>query len=143
MIIPVSKNNEIEWADLNVELWSDNTRESILEEHLKGNREHEFLYYIETQAVAFISLSLRYDYVEGTGSSPVGYVEGIYVKPDFRNKGIAKELIEFAKTWSIEKGCSELASDCILSNEDSRAFHNKVGFKEANVIVCFTMDLRI
>ena len=37
----------------------------------------------------------------------------------------------------------ELASDCELHNDVSRKFHNKVGFKEANVVVCFVMDLRM
>jgi aminoglycoside 6'-N-acetyltransferase I len=81
--------------------------------------------------------------VEGTSSSPVGYLEAIYVKPEFRNQGIAKKLVDFAKNWSIERGCSELASDCELDNEISRKFHNKIGFEEANTIVCFTMDLKL
>ena len=141
MIVAVTKQNEMEWAKLNVGLWPDHTIESRLEERTVGHFDHEFLYYAENQAVGFLSLALRHDYVEGTCSSPVGYIEGIYVKPDFRNKGIAKEFIGFAKKWSIEKGCSELASDCELSNNASRIFHNKIGFKEANTIVCFIMDL--
>ena len=92
-------------------------------------------------AVAFMSLSLRHDYVEGTDSSPVGYLEGIYVKPDFRKSGIAAEMVEFAKEWVVSKGCTELASDCELDNEDSRLFHSKIGFEEANRIVCFVMKI--
>ena len=142
MIVAVTKQNEIEWAELNVALWSDNTIESRLEERAKGYCEHEFLYYIENQPVAFLSLSLRHDYVEGTDSSPVGYIEGIYVKPEFRSRGIGKELVEYAKNWSLENKCSQLASDCEITNESSRVFHNRTGFKEANTIVCFVMNLR-
>ena len=68
-------------------------------------------------------------------------MEGIYVKPNFRERGIAAELIEFAKEWAISHGCSELASDCEINNEDSQSFHGKLGFVEANRIICFTMDL--
>lgn len=35
-------------------------------------------------------ISLRNDYVEGT--SPVPYIEGFYVKSEFRNKSVAKKL---------------------------------------------------
>ena len=96
---------------------------------------------INGEAAAFVSFSVRSDYVEGTKSSPVGYLEGIYVKPNYRKQGIARKMTEFAAKWSAERGCAELASDCLLENEESRKFHNSIGFKEANTIVCFTMDI--
>ena len=74
--------------------------------------------------------------------NPVGYIEGIYVEPEYRNKGIARELIEFSRQWSKEKGCAEMGSDCYLSNEVSRKFHNAVGFEEAGVIVHFVMKTK-
>jgi len=141
MIVPVTKENENIWAELCVALWPHCKIDEMLE--LRGGKEYknEFLYSRENEFIAFISLSIRNDYVEGTDSSPVGYVEGIYVKPAHQSKGIARELVEFAKSWSRENGCAELASDCLVENEDSRAFHNKIGFKEANTVVCFTMKL--
>lgn len=143
MIVSVSKDRENAWAELCVALWPENnTIDSFLQERAANILENEFLYLIDDNPVAFMSLSLRHDYVEGTSSSPVGYLEGIYVKPEFRNKGIARELIEYAKKWSVQNGCAEFASDCSLDNEISRVFHNKIGFTEANKIVCFTMQLR-
>jgi len=140
-IIPVSKNNEQAWAALCVALWPDHSIDEVLQARAGGTLPNEFLYYIADEAVAFLSLSLRYDYVEGTDTSPVGYLEGIYVKPGFQRKGIAKALVAFAKQWAKDNGCSELASDCELDNEASRLFHNQIGFAEANRIICFTMDL--
>ena len=142
VIIPVSIEFEMSWAELCAALWPEESLDDFIEEGRKSGFEGQFLYLMNGAVVAFLSLSLRYDYVEGTKTSPVGYIEGIYVKPDFQNQGIARELVEFAKKWSIEKGCSELASDCELHNDASRKFHNKIGFKEANTIVCFVMDLR-
>jgi aminoglycoside 6'-N-acetyltransferase I len=142
MIVPVTKSNEQEWAALCADLWPDESiDDGFIQKRANGELPYEFLYYVEDEAVAFLSLSLRHDYVEGTDSSPVGYLEGIYVKPNFRKNGIARELVEFAKDWAKQQGCTELASDCVLDNETSRLFHNHVGFKEANRIVCFAMDL--
>ena len=141
MIKPVSEENKNEWAELVVALWSDHGISEALQELADGKLQNEFLYYSDGQAVAFMSLSLRHDYVEGTESSPVGYLEGIYVKPEYRKKGIARELVRFAKEWSKNHGCKELASDCELANEASRAFHTQIGFTEANKIICFTMNL--
>ena len=141
MIKPVTFENKNKWAKQVVALWPELTESQALQELANGKHPHEFMYYFEGYPVAFISLSLRHDHVEGASSSPVGYLEGIYVEPGFRKKGIAGELVQFAKQWSKSQGCSELASDCELDNEVSRLFHEKVGFLEANRVICFTMDL--
>ena len=142
MIVPVDKNNESEWAALCTALWPDYTTRDILRLKAEGKFKTDFLYLSEGKAIAFMSLSLRHDYVQGTHSSTVGYLEGIYVTPEWRGKGIAKALVAHAKTWTMEQGCSELGSDVIYGNEASLAFHKKVGFREDNTIVCFSMQVK-
>lgn len=141
MILPLTRANQEEWARLCALLWPGSTAEDHLDDLLEGNAQYEYLYYLGDEAVGFISLSIRNDYVEGTKSSPVGYIEGIYVRPECRGRGIARELVEFAKAWTRGRGLTELASDCDLLNDESRAFHKSVGFLEATTVVCFTMDL--
>lgn len=97
-----------------------------------------FLARAEGEAVGFAQCQLRRDYVEGTSTSPVGYLEGIYVAPDHRRQGIARALLARCEAWAREMGCAEFASDCELTNADSLAFHLRVGFAEANRIICFT-----
>ena len=96
---------------------------------------------VEGKIVGFAQVGLRRDYVEGCESSPVGYLEGIYIKEDFRNKGFARELLKSAEVWAKEKGCKEFASDCELKNTESLAFHLSVGFKEQNRIICFKKNI--
>lgn len=91
--------------------------------------------------VAFAQCQLRHDYVEGTESSPVGYLEGIYVDPAFRGKGVARELLHFCEDWARGQGCREFASDCELTNTESLHFHLHTGFLEANRIICFCKKL--
>lgn len=92
-------------------------------------------------AVGFAQCQLRHDYVEGTKASPVGYLEGIFVRPEFRSRGLAKQLLAACEGWAREQGCREFASDCELENTDSLAFHLRAGFSEANRIICFTKKL--
>ncbi len=92
-------------------------------------------------SVAFIQLSVRRDYVEGSETSPVGYVEGIYVRPDFRRQGISKELLTKGEEWVREKGCTQMGSDIEDDNDTSYQFHLNTGFKEANRLICFIKDL--
>lgn len=93
------------------------------------------------EIVAFAQCQLRHDYVEGTETSPVGYLEGIYVDAAHRHRGVAAALLRACEAWAKEKGCAEFASDCELDNTDSLRFHLAVGFKEANRIICFTKKL--
>lgn len=96
----------------------------------------------ECQITGFAYFSLRRDYVEGTSTSPIGYLEGIYIKPNYRNKGFGKQLIEKGLIWAKLKRCKEFASDCEIDNELSILFHKKIGFREANKIVCFVKDIK-
>ena len=91
--------------------------------------------------VGFAQCQLRHDYVEGTKTSPVGYLEGIYVAPACRHRGFAAALLRACEDWAREMGCTEFASDCELSNSASLAFHLNVGFEEAGRIICFAKKL--
>lgn len=93
------------------------------------------------QAIGFSWLRLRRDYVEGTDSSPVGYLEGIFVEAGFRGRGYARALLAAGEAWALAKGCTEFGSDCELDNEESLAFHLACGFVEANRIICFAKEI--
>ena len=100
-----------------------------------------FVAYDAEHGIGFAQCQLRYDYVEGTDSSPVGYLEGIYVADGYRKQGIARELLSACESWAKTKGCAEFASDCELDNVQSLQFHRNVGFEEANRIICFVKKL--
>lgn len=99
---------------------------------------HNFLKYENEFPIGFAQCQLRYDYVEGTSTSPVGYLEGIFVKESYRSKGYAKELLTECEVWAKGNGCQEFASDCEIDNINSLHFHKAMNFTEANRIICFT-----
>ena len=131
-------------AKLALELWPDNSMNAISAEFmqlLQSSDAAVFLAFLDGKAVGFAECKLRADYVEGTDTSPVGYLEGIYVCEAYRMRGIAKQLLSACESWVKECGCKEFASDCELTNEESLRFHLKVGFTEANRVICFTKQL--
>ena len=131
-------------SELACKLWPDNTVEGMRSEFVELISKPDaafFLAYAEENAIGFAQCQLRYDYVEGTDSTPVGYLEGIYVADGYRKQGIAKELLTACENWAKTKGCTEFASDCELDNVQSLQFHLNVGFEEANRIICFTKKL--
>lgn len=105
------------------------------------NESEIFIAYNDNIPVGVAQCGLRRDYVEGTGSTPVGYLEGVYVIEKFRNKGIATMLCKVCEEWALTIGCKEFASDCELNNRESLEFHLSVGFTESNRIICFTKKI--
>lgn len=129
---------------LAVALWPEHTIEALrpsMAEAVAGENSACFLAFRGDTAVGFAQCQLRHDYVEGTETSPVGYLEGVFVEPFCRRQGIAARLLSACRDWAREKGCREFASDCELTNRESYHFHLKMGFCEANRIICFTQTL--
>ena len=141
MIRKAAKTDMVSVAEMAVMMWDSHSVEE-----LKGEFEQEienkdcvmYIYCIDNIPIGFAQCGLRHDYVEGTESRPVGYLEGIYVREEYRNRGYARELLAECEKRAKQKGCSEYASDCELNNDASLQFHMRVGFTEANRIICFT-----
>ena len=144
MIIQADSSCAHEIAALAVQMWDEHPVEELAAEFavlLQKADAAVFLSYEEEKAVGFAQCQLRRDYVEGTETSPVGYLEGIFVEPEHRGKGVARALLACCEQWAREQGCMEFASDCELDNTQSLAFHMRLGFDEANRIICFTKKL--
>lgn len=132
-------------TELALALWPGHSTEDLeedLAEILGRDEAAFFLGYEGKTCVGFAQCQLRNDYVEGTDSTPVGYLEGIYVVESRRGRGIARSLLVACESWAKSKGCTEFASDCELSNTQSLHFHKSVGFEEANRIICFRKQLK-
>lgn len=131
-------------ASLAILMWDSHTIKELADDFSNTMQKEDaqfFIKYYLDEPIGFAQCQLRYDYVEGTEYSPVGYLEGIFVKEEHRKKGYAKEMLIECETWALSKGCKEFASDCELDNTTSLNFHIRMGFVEANRIICFTKTL--
>ena len=88
-------------------------------------------------AAGFAEASLRHDYVNGCDSSPVAFLEGIYVRPDKRRMGFAKQLVAAVEAWARRNNCSELASDANIANLTGHSMHRALRFVETQRVVYF------
>ncbi|MBK9096525.1 MAG: GNAT family N-acetyltransferase [bacterium] len=128
-----------------MDLWGIDYNVSDLKEIFLGALQSEkfkiLFLSVDNNIAAFIFLSIRSDYVEGSTSNPTGYVEGIYVKPEYRKLGISKQLLLEGEKWLKEKGCKQVGSDAYIDNKLSYDFHTSVGFEEAGRLVTFIKDI--
>lgn len=142
-IIRAEKKDARSLGVLAAKMWDHPAAELAAEfEELLSQREAAcFLCRSGDKDVGFAQCQLRHDYVEGTEGSPVGYLEGVYIEPEYRLQGCARALLAACEKWAKEMGCREFASDCELENRESLTFHLHVGFAEANRIICFVKAL--
>lgn len=135
------------WLTLREELWPHCSRGEHLAEMSEflasPERFAQFVEYDQlSNALGFVEASLRSDYVNGTNSSPVAFLEGIYVVPQARRRGVARALVAEVEHWAVSVGCSEFASDASAENTESHAMHAALGFQESERVIFFKKVLR-
>ena len=133
------------WLAMRMTLWPGGSEEDHLAEMLEyGGKDPEFATFLAIDAertpCAFVEASLR-RYADGCETSPVGYLEGIYVKEECRRRGIGRSLVAAAENWARSRGCVEMASDCLHDNEDSVRFHRSLGFAIVETLIHFRREL--
>ncbi|MGP1347273.1 MAG: N-acetyltransferase family protein [Phycisphaerales bacterium] len=139
------------WKAMRAALWHDwdptgfeEEARTYFRDHTIGLLPHIVLIATTTNddphPIALAEASLR-QYAEGAETSPVGYLEAWFVDQRHRHQGIGRALVDAAKRWARENGCSEFASDTEIENERSRAAHRALGFREACAIRCFITSL--
>jgi len=132
-----------ELARMRTALWPDSTAseaDDALQQHHRGDL---FVLVVERDGpglCAFAEAAIR-PHAEGCVSSPVAYLEGIWVDDDVRREGIAEALVEEVAAWAKRRGLKELASDTEVENTGSQRFHAAVGFEDVGSIVCFRRTL--
>lgn len=144
MITRATRNDTKIVAELAFQMWDSSSVEELqreFAEEMAAGSAVFFLAWRDGEPIGFAKCGLRHDYVEGTESSPVGYLEGVFVVENARRQGVARRLVEVCEQYAKELGCEEFASDCELDNEASLHFHLKMGFAEANRIICFSKKL--
>lgn len=140
------------WSALREELWPDTSAAEHAREsaHLLQSPDYLVLLafaagartddHAHAQPAGFAEVTLRRSYVNGCDTlpgEPVAFLEGIYVRPAFRRRGVARALVDRSAAWARARGVTEFASDALIDNEASHAMHRALGFEETERIVFF------
>ena len=95
----------------------------------------------ESGLLGFAEVAVRTDFVNGCEHRPALFLEGIFVRPEHRGRGVARALCKAAAAWGLEQGCREFASDVYVDDHDSLAAHRGLGFEETERVVYFRKSL--
>jgi aminoglycoside 6'-N-acetyltransferase I len=143
-IFPANPSDKKDWLILRHELWPDSDDDAHLREielYLTSANHRAWLAKDNNRSIGFVEATLRQDYVEGCATSPVAYLEGIYVRTTHRNQGVANTLMQEVERWAKQQGCTEMGSDTQIDNQTSVSMHKRMGFSEASRNVHFVKQL--
>jgi aminoglycoside 6'-N-acetyltransferase I len=139
-IIPADESHLAEWLQMRLTLWPECPSDELSQEIdriLGSDREASFLAVDDSgEVLGFVEVSTR-EYVDGCKTSPVGYLEGLFVRPEYRKQGIGVQLVRACESWAKRRGCIEMGSDVWIGHSESIAFHEALGFRETERQVVF------
>ena len=120
------------WTAMRLRLWP----EAGPDELERAPRPTALVAEEEGRLIGFAEASVR-SVAEGGPDGPAAYLEGIWVEPDRRRRGVARALLAGVEAWARAQGLDWLGSDALLDNDDSHAWHGRVGFDEVERLVVF------
>jgi aminoglycoside 6'-N-acetyltransferase I len=148
MIRPLQPEDTGTWAAMRARLWPEANPHVLAEEARAFSAGSAIpgltIVFIAQDAAAmpvgFLELSVR-AFSDGCDSTPVPHVEGWYVEPQARGRGVGRGLIDSAERWARARGFSEIASDTEIGNETSLRAHMRCGFDEVERLIKFRKPL--
>ena len=87
-----------------------------------------------------LEVSIRKE-AEGCQTDRIGYLEGWFVEPDMRGRGIGRALVQAAENWARAQGCREMASDTSPEYPLSPGAHAQLGYVEVQRTIHFRKEL--
>jgi aminoglycoside 6'-N-acetyltransferase I len=143
---PLRETDLDDWFRLRKQLWDetgdDDQRTEMVDilDHFDESQYVLFAQTDENKLVGFLEASIR-PFVEDCHTDHVGYLEGWYVDPEFRDHGIGRELVKQAEAWARSKGCTEMASDAEVGNATSLEAHLNLNYKVTSKLVHLRKEL--
>ncbi|MEM2087373.1 MAG: GNAT family N-acetyltransferase [Thermoproteota archaeon] len=113
-----------EWLKWKIE------RAETFREALRERRHLILIAEAQSQIIGVLHLLFYLDVVYGGLNS---HVLLLYVKEDYRGKGVGKALLDGAVKHAVERGVVEMHVDTVF--EDAGKFYRKYGFKDDGVML--------
>ena len=143
-LISIEKSQFSEWKAFRRQIYSvlDEQYDSQEMEQIYSSDDW-FCFFIGNEnedIVGLVELSSR-NIVDNCLSSPVAYLEGLYIDEDYRNQGLGEKTLELILDWCHKNGFQELATDTEIDNDRAQKFYKNFGFKETDRVVEFRIDI--
>jgi aminoglycoside 3-N-acetyltransferase len=144
-IRPIEATDRDEWIRLRQELWPhyDVSFLKTESDEIASRPDRTPVFVAETpdgRLCGMVEVSIREKAI-GCTTDRIGYLEGWYVEPTWRDRGIGRALVEQAEAWAHEQDCTEMASDTTPRYPVSPAAHTALGYEVTKRKIHFRKSL--
>lgn len=133
------------WSIFRLSLYSALENEYNVKEmesiHIDDKWHCQFIENDKGEKIGLVEISLR-NIVDGCLTSPVAYLEGLFLIESERNKGQGTKVIKLIIAWCKSSGYEELATDTEINNTKAQKFYSKLGFEEVDRVIEYRLDLK-
>ena len=103
-----------------------------LEKDIKGEWRAAIIA-IENKKIIGMVIGRIYRSLRVAGYERRASMGNLYVKPEYRKKGMAKKLIEAFTDWAKSKEVKRITLSVYIDNKQVQDMYKKLGFKENNI----------
>lgn len=133
---PISLADLDVWTALRHELWPRHSMDDLRREGVELFRRSDTAFFCAEERGEWLGIA------EASLRSPErGHLEGWYVKPEHRRRGVGRALVGAVEAWCISRGCTVLGSDTDGDYPVSPAAHRALGFREDGSPLLFRKEL--
>ncbi len=112
--------------------------EDMLERNLFGKTKYAYVVIAEYEGVAAGQALFFYNFSTFKGKPGI-YLEDLYVRPEFRNKGIGKALLNYLIELAREQDCGRVEWVVLDWNESAINFYKNMGAKPMDDWIVFRL----
>ena len=84
-----------------------------------------FLAFDGAAPIGMTIISLAQEWRSFCFGTRFGFVNAVYVKPEYRRRGVGRQLLDAATLWAREKGCVRVR---LRTSEEGRRLYESAGF---------------
>ena len=95
-----------------------------------------FITDVDGEVIGLAEISIR-NIVDGCLTSPVPYLEGLFIMPGHRALGLGTVVMQMLMDWAVGQGYQEFATDAELENNRAQKFYEKLAFEEVDRVVVY------
>src|SRR5215469_8914797 len=142
-IRPMERGYTPSWLKMRHALWPEADEQGHakdIERILTSADEWAFLAEADGVPAGFAEISVR-KFANGCETAPVPFLEGIWVEPELRRRGVGRALVAHVEAFVRARGFREIGSDALLDNKASHMAHAAWGFSETERVVYFRKGL--
>lgn len=105
------------------------TEESLKESIFDNNRAEAIFIELDNDVIGYIIYYFNFSTFAGREGL---YLEDLYIKPDYRKKGIGKKAFKFLAEIAKENKCGRMEWTCLDWNKSSLDFYKSIGANQKN-----------